>query len=78
MAGADLGSFEDWPVLPDGVEGVKLMRLPEGVPEAHPELSADTCFVCGNPLPAAEAGEMCWGIPGQGVAHDKCYEPADG
>lgn len=35
------------------------------------------CFVCGQPMPPAEANAMCWGVPGRGVAHGDCYEPSD-
>lgn len=61
--------FEDWPVLPDGVEAVVIHRLPRD------PLPADDCFVCGEPMPPAEDMERCWGVPGRGVAHGGCYEP---
>jgi hypothetical protein len=63
--------LEDWPVLPDGVEGVLLRRLPPDV-----EYPLEHCFVCGEPMPEPGSA-MCWGVPGRGVAHDGCYEPAE-
>jgi hypothetical protein len=62
---------EDWPVLPAGVERVLLFRAHGSPP---PE---EDCFVCGEAMPHAESGEMCWYIPGRGPAHERCYEPED-
>lgn len=65
--------MEGWPVLPEGVEGALLHSMPVDY-----EPPAEDCFVCGEPMPDAGSGEMCWGVPGRGVAHDRCYEPEEG
>lgn len=55
--------------------------------ELEPALDADgnpldlsqVCFVCGEPMPDAIAGEPAWSIPGRGTAHVECVQAdADG
>ena len=36
------------------------------------------CFVCDELMPAAEAGEECWSVPGLGHAHGRCYDAETG
>lgn len=64
---------EDWPVLPDGVEGVLHLRVP---PDEEPE--AEDCFVCARPMDDFGPTAPAWYIPGEGFAHGHCYEAEDG
>jgi hypothetical protein len=64
--------WNNWPTLPEGIEGVILMH------STLEQLEVDqdaTCFECGEPMPDAEENAYCWFVPGRGLAHDGCYEP---
>lgn len=71
------GDLARWPVYPDGIEGVLFVNMAKDLGVERAALA--TCFVCGEPMPSYEEsvgrGEMCWGVPGRGVAHGGCYQP---